>query len=133
LQKEQDIGLFFSLTPAIQSVQTAIVAHPNHDAIASAKIISRPPGANSPKNGFLARHRRSTDTAAESHAGGLIMPSSRRRKKKSAAAELTLAGQCETTYSELLVRRRASTMHFSISMPRFGSILLASKDFAGSL
>jgi hypothetical protein len=35
---------------------TAIGAHPNHDAIATAKIICRPPGANSPMYGILARH-----------------------------------------------------------------------------
>jgi hypothetical protein len=44
--------------PAIQPLQTAIGAHPNHDAIATAKIICRPPGANSPKYGILARHNK---------------------------------------------------------------------------
>ena len=47
----------FSLTPATQPLQTAIGAHPNHDAIATAKIICRPPGTNSPKYGILAAPR----------------------------------------------------------------------------
>jgi len=64
---------FFSLTPAIQSVQTAIDAHPNHDAIATAKIFCGLLRTDLPKYGILARLR-STWTASSKPSSHKMLP-----------------------------------------------------------